>query len=80
MIEHEQKTGKKSEDWREKEEQIRNRQIIDSYDYLSGAASAQDCTGLIPAEPGTEAEKESYQDLYEYQYLPPKFPPEKKVF
>ena len=25
-----------------------NQKIIDSYDYLSNAASAQDCTGLIP--------------------------------
>ena len=92
MIEHEQKmnakeqakkqdvSGRCLEDRKKKEEQRRNRRIIDSYDYLSSAASAQDCTGLIPAEPETEAERESYQDLYEYQYLPPKFPPEKKVF
>lgn len=53
-------------------------QSIDSYDYMSGAASAGDCTGLIPAEPVSEAELESYQDLYAYQYLPPKFPPKKK--
>ena len=26
-----------------------NEQLIDSYDYLSNAASAQDCTGLIPS-------------------------------
>lgn len=52
-----------------------NQAIIDSYDYLSGAASAQDCTGLIPSLPESKEERESYQDLYEYQYLPPKFPP-----
>ena len=28
-----------------------NQKIIDSYDYLSNAASAQDCTGLIPVGP-----------------------------
>lgn len=60
-----------------KKEVEENRRIIDSYDYLSGAASAQDCTGLIPSEPSSSAERESYQDLYEYQYQPPKFPPEK---
>ena len=57
-----------------------NKKTIDDFNYLANAASAMDCTGLIPAEPETEAERESYQDLYEYQYLPPKFPPEKKVF
>lgn len=55
----------------------KNRQIIDSYDYLANAASSQDCTGLIPSEPSSDAERESYQDLYAYQYLPPKFPPKK---
>lgn len=54
-----------------------NQRIIDSYDYLANAASSQDCTGLIPSEPMSDAERESYQDLYAYQYLPPKFPPEK---
>ena len=27
---------------------LTNQELIDSYDYLSGAASSQDCTGLIP--------------------------------
>lgn len=72
--------GKNSEKLQQKKEERQNQQIIDSYDYLSNAASAQDCTGLIPSEPKNEAERESYEDLYEYQYLPPKFPPEKKVF
>ena len=26
---------------------LTNQELIDSYDYLSGAASSQDCTGLI---------------------------------
>ena len=55
-----------------------NQSLIDSYDYMAGAASAGDCTGLIPSAPVSEAERESYQDLYAYQYLPPKFPPKKK--
>ena len=43
-----------------------NQEIIDSYDYLSNAASMQDCTGLIPALPESEAELESYAELYHY--------------
>ncbi len=49
-----------------------NQRIIDSYDYLSNAAAAQDCTGLIPSAPLNEAELESYDALYKYQ--PPKIP------
>lgn len=30
------------------------------------ACSATDCTGLIPALPQSEAELESYEDLYPY--------------
>ena len=30
------------------------------------ACSATDCTGLIPALPQDEAEKEAYEDLYPY--------------
>lgn len=59
-------------------ENKKNQEIIDSYDYLSNAASAGDCTGLIPSEPVSAAEREAYQDLYAYQYLPPKFPPKEK--
>ncbi|WP_281725370.1 hypothetical protein [Lachnoclostridium phocaeense] len=55
-----------------------NQSLIDSYDYMAGAASASDCTGLIPAAPVSEAERESYLDLYAYQYLPPKFPSKEK--
>ena len=46
-----------------------NEDNIDSYDYLSNAASMQDCTGLIPSEPVSVAELESYEELY--HYLPP---------
>ena len=34
---------------------LTNQELIDSYDYLSGAASSQDCTGLIPSAPLSEA-------------------------
>lgn len=30
------------------------------------ACSTMDCTGLIPALPQSEAERESYEDLYPY--------------
>lgn len=46
-----------------------NEEIIDSFDYLSNAASTHDCTGLIPAALQNDAQEESYQDIY--QYLPP---------
>jgi len=29
----------------------KNQEIIDEFDYLSNAASSQDCTGLIPSAP-----------------------------
>lgn len=47
-----------------------NEEIIDSYDYLSNSASTQDCTGLIPSEPVSVSEIESYEELY--HFLPPK--------
>ena len=46
-----------------------NQDIIDSYDYLSNAASKQEMTGLIPAGPVSEEELESYEDLF--HFLPP---------
>lgn len=49
-----------------------NQRIIDSYDYLTNAASTQDCTGLIPSAPQNDEELESYDALYKYQ--PPKIP------
>ena len=48
----------------------KNQEIIDSYDYLTNAASTQDCTGLIPSAPTNKAELESYADIYHYE--PPK--------
>ena len=54
-----------------KEKQIdkENQKIIDEYDYLSNAASSQDCTGMIPSEPVSTEEIESYEELY--HFLPP---------
>lgn len=38
---------------------------IPEYDYLK-TASAQDCTGLIPAAPTGENELENYEELYPF--------------
>ena len=46
-----------------------NESIIDSYDYLANAASTQDCTGLIPANPYPEA-MEAYEEVFHFE--PPK--------
>lgn len=46
-----------------------NEEIIDRYDYLANAASTQDCTGLIPANPYPET-MEAYEDVFHYE--PPK--------
>ena len=43
-----------------------NQKLIDACDYLTTAASCQDCTGLIPSLPQSEAEREAYEDLYPY--------------
>lgn len=46
-----------------------NQKIIDRYDYLANAASTQDCTGLIPANPYPET-MEAYEEVFHYE--PPK--------
>ena len=38
----------------------------DDFEVDIQACSTMDCTGLIPALPETEAEKEAYEDLYPY--------------
>lgn len=43
-----------------------NNQIIDSYDYIGNSASAQECTGLIPAAIQDEAELDSYQQIQHF--------------
>jgi len=44
-----------------------NETIIEGYDYLGNSASTTDCTGLIPREPLSKDERESYQDIFHYQ-------------
>lgn len=51
-------------------EEIENQKRIDVCDYLTNAVSTQDCTGLIPSAPVSDAELESYEEVYHYQ--PPK--------
>lgn len=48
----------------------KNQERIDAYDYLTKAASTQDCTGLIPSAPANQAELDSYAELCHYE--PPK--------
>jgi len=43
-----------------------NQEIIDDYDYLGNSSSSMDCTGLIPSEPQSEAELESYESVYHH--------------
>lgn len=50
-------------------DKISNNNIIDNYDYLSNAASTTDFTGLIPSLPESEAELESYNDIYRFRPL-----------
>lgn len=52
-----------------KKDEKENQKIIDEFDYLSNAASSQDCTGLIPSEPASSEEIEAYEELY--HFLPP---------
>ena len=47
-----------------------NQEIIDSYDYLTHAASTQDCTGLIQIPPLDSESVESYEEIY--PFLPPR--------
>ena len=49
-----------------KENEKRNRQIIEEYDYLGNAATSCDCTGLIPEGEVKEEELEAYQSLYRF--------------
>ncbi len=47
----------------------KNQKIIDSYDYLTHAASSQDCTGLIQIPAFTPEDVEHYEEIY--PFLPP---------
>ena len=48
-------------DTHSKSDSSANQEVIDSYDFMSNAASSQDCTGLIPAGPVDEEELKSYE-------------------
>lgn len=52
------------------EKKNKNKDILDSYDYLSHAASSMDCTGLMPTPASTEYEREAYEAIYHFE--PPK--------
>ena len=52
-----------------------NTKTIDRYDYLANAASVQENTGLIPANPYPEA-MEVYEDVFHFE--PPKIKLERK--
>lgn len=60
----------------DKNEKNENQKMIDSYDYLSNAASSWDCTGLIPSAPLSRSELESYEEIY--HFTPPSLPPQKE--
>lgn len=62
--------SKENETLKKHNKQLKNSEIIDSYDYLSNAASTTDCTGLIPAGISSKAELDSYEALY--KFTPPK--------
>ena len=59
-----------------KKSDAKNQRLIDSCDYLGPAASSMDCTGLIPANPWSDAAMESYNEVYHYE--PPTVPVKKK--
>ena len=50
-----------------KEKKEEEMDLLDNFDYMYRSASATDCTGLIPRPPLSEAESDSYEELYHYQ-------------
>lgn len=44
--------------------------FLDNYDFLANAASANECTGLIPTPASTSAERESYDAIFHYRETP----------
>lgn len=48
----------------------KNEEIIDSYDYLTNAASSMDCTGLMPTPAYTPEQRESYDAIYHFKATP----------
>lgn len=48
----------------------KNEEIIDSYDYLTNAASTTDCTGLMPTPASTPYEREAYESIFHFRTIP----------
>lgn len=48
----------------------KNEEIIDSYDYLTNAASSMDCTGLMPTPAHTPEEREAYDGIFHFKATP----------
>lgn len=44
----------------------KNEKLIDEYDFLGNAATAGDCTGLIPEGKVTEEDLETYREIYRF--------------
>lgn len=52
-------------DFSPENDRIHDPEEMDEYlPHISGVASSQECTGLMPRPPKNEAEEESYRDLY----------------
>lgn len=52
---------------------------IDYMPNISNVASSSECTGIVPTQPQSEEELESYLDLYSTS-LPPVWPEEEEEF
>lgn len=56
----------KSENKENKKKKAESTTSKNNYDIDIQACSTMDCTGLIPSAPQSEAELESYEDLYPF--------------
>ena len=61
--------SKDKDDKKQKEYTIASKNLERCLDNMTNAYSTYDCTGLIPSEPVNDAERESYNEVY--NYLPP---------
>lgn len=51
----------------EKKKELTNEEIDENIFDMCSTCSTTDCTGLIPAKPVSDAEIESYEDLYPFR-------------
>ena len=51
----------------EKKKELTNEEIDGNIFDMCSTCSTADCTGLIPAKPVSDAEIESYEDLYPFR-------------